>query len=147
MNRIIKRNENAIDNFAKRFFGDDEFFSMRPTFGLFNESNAGKANIIDNENEYVIQLSVPGFKKDDINVELNDEVLTISSKVEKENEENEKNYYRKEFIKSSFERSFVVPDNVKIDKIDAKMEDGVLNVLVPKKKEEKKESKVSIKIK
>jgi len=140
---MIRKEENPFDLLAKRFFGDD--FLFKPS--LTNNYGMGKTNIIDNENEYIVQLSVPGFKKDDINIELNDDVLTISSKMEDKKEEKTENYFRQEFAKSSFERSFSIPIDVDVNKIDAKMEDGILNVKVPKKIENKKDNKLSIKIK
>lgn len=145
---LIKRNESPFDSFARKFFGEDDFFTFKPTFSLIdNNQNMGRSNIIENENDYSIQVSVPGFKKEDININLNDDVLTISSEFEDKKEETKENYCRREFVKSSFSRSFYVPDNVDIEKIDAKMEDGILNVVIPKKPEEKKENKISIKIK
>lgn len=145
---MIKRSENPFDSLAKKFFGDDDFFTFKPSLSLMGEAHdMGKSNIIENEKDYSIQISVPGFKKDDINIELNGDVLTISSEFEDKKEEDNDNYCRREFIKSSFSRSFSVPDNADIENIDAKMEDGILNVIVPKKEEEKKENKLNIKIK
>ena len=63
-------NENPLNSFAKEFFGGD-FLKTTPSIFMSKNSNAGKTNIIDNDNDYIIQLSVPGFKKEDINININ----------------------------------------------------------------------------
>lgn len=145
---LIKRNESPFDALAKRFFGNDDFFKITP--GLFmaeNNINVGKTNILNRDDVYIVQMSVPGFKKDDITIDVDDDVLTISSEIVKSDKEKNDNFYRKEFVKSSFSRSFYVPEDVDAKKIDAYMEDGILNVSFPKKELKKKENKISIKIK
>jgi len=143
---LVKRNENPFGLFAKEFFGDD-FLNFTPSIFMSENKNVGKTNIINNDNEYIVQMSVPGFKKDDIDISINDDVLTISSEYENSKEEKKDNFYRKEFVKSSFSRSFVIPDDVNIDKIDAEMSDGILNVVFPKKEIKEENKKISIKIK
>ncbi len=142
---LIKRNENPLDSLAKEFFGGD-FLRTTPNIFMAENKNVGKINIIDNENDYIIQVSVPGFKKDEIEIDVNDDILIISSEFEKLEEEND-NFYIKEFVKSSFSRSFYIPENVDVKKIDASMEDGILNVLFPKKEKKVKDKKINIKIK
>jgi len=144
---LIKR-EDPFENLAKKFFGGDDFFRISPSKLFMGENQTiGKANIIDNEKEYALELSVPGFKKEDININIDGDILTISSDFEDSKEESNDKYYRKEFIKSSFSRSFYVPEDVSFSKIDAKMEDGILNVSFPKKEKKKKDSKLTINIK
>ena len=148
MKSIVKRTETPFDNLVKKFFGEDDIFSLRPSFSLIGNDYAGKTNILENEKDYLFQVSVPGLKKDDIKIEIDEDVLTISSNFEDSKEEKSDNFYRKEFVKSSFTRSFYVPEDVDVSKIDAKMEDGILNVSIPKKEiEKKKDSKLSIKVK
>ena len=137
-------NENPLNSFVKEFFGGD-FLKTTPSIFMSENSNAGKTNIIDNDNDYIIQLSVPGFKKEDININIDNEILTVSSDFE--DEEKNDNFYRKEFVKSSFSRSFYVPEDVNEKQIDASMEDGILNISFPKIEEKKKEKKINIKIK
>ncbi len=85
---LIKRNESPFDSLAKRFFGDDDFFKITPgVFMAENNDNVGKTNILNKDNQYIVQMSVPGFKKDDINIDVDGEVLTISSEFEKSDEE------------------------------------------------------------
>lgn len=142
MNRsLITRNESPFLDFTKKFFGNDfEYYPSR----LF-ESKA-LSNIIEEEDKYSIELSAPGFKKDDIKIEIDNDVLRISSDVEDENEEEKNGYYRREFYKSSFERNFALPKNINKNKISASMEDGILNIDIPKEKEkETKNLQISIK--
>ena len=89
---------------------------------------------------------IPYLWLDDVNINLDKDVLTISSEVENSKEKTEDNFYRKEFTKSSFSRSFYIPEDIDASKINAKMEDGILKITIPKK-EPKDKAKVSIKIK
>lgn len=124
-------------DFAKRFFGDDDVNYVTTLFE--GRGNCGLINVYEKENEYSIELSAPGLKKEDIKIELNDDVLRISSVVEDKKEEKFDGYYRKEFRKSSFERSFTIPKDVVKNEISATMADGILVLTAPKFKEEKKE--------
>ena len=140
---LIKRTNSDFDKLVKSFFGGNEFYTS-----FVNEnSTIGKTNIKDNGNAYLIQMSLPGFKKEDINLDLDQDVLVISSDYENSNEDKNDNYYRKEFMKQSFVRSFYVPEDVDESKIDATMEDGILNVSFPKKEKIEKDKKISIKVK
>lgn len=141
---LIRREESPFNEMVKKFFGGDDLFAFRP-FGFVGE--IGRTNVLNNEKDYVVQVSVPGFKKDDVKIDLEDGILTISSTFEDSKEEKTENYSRREFVKSSFSRSFDLPDDADVSKIDAKMEDGILNVTVPKLAEEKKTSKLKIDIK
>lgn len=97
-------------------------------------------NISEDKNEYRIAMAAPGLKKSDIKIELSDGVLTISSEKEDSKEEKESRYTRKEYSYSSFSRSFMLPEQVDQDHIDAGYENGVLLLVLPKKEESKKTS-------
>jgi HSP20 family protein len=125
-------------DFMKKFFGDDDANYVTTLFE--GRGNCGLINVYEKENEYTIELSAPGLKKEDIKIELEENVLKISSTVEDKKEDNFDGYYRKEFRKSSFERSFQLPKDVAKNKISASMVDGILTLTAPKFKEEKKES-------
>lgn len=106
---------------------------------LFNRMLTVPAvNIVENKNEYVVSMSVPGFKKEDFKINLESNMLTISSEKEVSKEEKESKYTRKEYSYSSFSRSFTIPDEVSQEKIEAKYEDGILNLILPRKEEAKK---------
>ena len=116
---------------------DDNFFPV-----LQSRSNSMPAvNIRENEKSYILDLAVPGLDKKDLKIDINEDVLTISSESKHETEENKEGYKRKEFSYSSFCRSFYIPENVSRDKIEANYKDGILTVGLPKQEEEK--SKIS----
>jgi HSP20 family protein len=99
--------------------------------------NVPAVNIKETETTFVVELAAPGKKKEDFNVELDDNVLTISSEASSENEEKDKEgkYTRKEFSYSSFKRSFTLPEIVNDYDINASYENGVLHITLPKKEE------------
>lgn len=116
---------------------DDDFFQAGS-----NRSNSMPAvNIREDEKNYLLDLAAPGIDKKDLKIDINEDVLTISSETSNENEENRDAYKRKEFSYSSFCRSFYIPENVTRDKIEANYKDGVLTVGLPKQEEDK--SKIS----
>jgi len=90
------------------------------------------ANIKETEDGFVVELAAPGKQKDDFKIELNHNVLSISSesKAEHEVKDEKERYTRKEFNYNSFQRSFVLPSSVDSDKITANYENGVLNILI-----------------
>jgi len=141
MIRSLVNRENPFLDFAKDFF--DTNFDYLPTL----TKNGGLSNISENESDYLVEISAPGLKKEDIKIELENDVLKISSNVENEKEEKNKNYHKREFYKSSFERSFAIPKGVNKNEISATMTDGILIVEIPKMKEEKKNENIKITIK
>ncbi|PVW13055.1 Hsp20/alpha crystallin family protein [Marixanthomonas spongiae] len=105
-----------------------------------------KVNISETDDAYEVELAAPGMKKDDFNIEIDNQVLTISSEMENEEETKENNYTRREFGYSSFKRSFTLPESVDDGKIKAKYNEGILNIELPKREEAKKKPARSIKI-
>lgn len=85
-------------------------------------------NIRETENNYELELAVPGFKKDDFKITTENGFLTIAAEVNNEHNEETENYTRKEFSYASFSRTFTLPDNVIEDHISAKYHDGLLTV-------------------
>jgi HSP20 family protein len=104
-------------------------------------SSMPSVNIREDDKFYNLELAVPGIDKKDLKIDINEDVLTVSSESKNESEENSDGYKRKEFSYASFCRSFYIPENVDHDKIEANYKDGVLTVGLPKQEEEK--SKVS----
>ena len=127
--RIVKyNNNNVFPSLMNEFFNDD--------FGLnfFNRNySVPSVNSIENNDSFEIDLAVPGMKKEDFSIELNDKVLVISSE-SSNNIENDKMRLN-EFNFSSFQRSFSVPDSVDQDKIKANYKNGILKIKLPKRKE------------
>ena len=105
-----------------------------------------KVNIKETGDAYVVEMAVPGLKKSDFQIDLDNHVLSISTEMKEENEQKEDNYTRREFGYSSFKRTFTLPDSVDDSKIDAKYEDGILNIHLPKREEAKQKPARTIKI-
>jgi HSP20 family protein len=112
---------------------DDDFFPALQS----RTSSMPAVNIKEDEKNYSLELAVPGMDKKDLKIDINEEVLTISSETKNEREENKDGYKRKEFSYSSFCRSFYIPENVNREKIEANYKDGVLTVSLPKMEEER----------
>lgn len=104
------------------------------------------ANIIEHPESFELNLAAPGLKKEDFKINLENNVLTISSELENEKHEEGKNFTRKEYYYGSFSRSFTLPKTINIDKIKADYENGILTVMLPKKDEAKLEIKKEIKV-
>jgi len=92
-------------------------------------------NIREEEKEFVLELAVPGMKKEDFNIEVDDNVLTISMERKDEHEESDSGYTRREFKYTNFKRAFTLPETVNEDAIEALYKDGILRFSLPKKKE------------
>jgi HSP20 family protein len=116
---------------------DDDFF---PVVSQRNTSMPA-VNIKEDEKKYQLDLAVPGIEKRDLKIEINEDVITVSSENKNEKEENTDGFKRREFSYSSFCRSFYLPENVNKEKIEANYKDGILTIALPKQTEEK--SKVS----
>jgi HSP20 family protein len=104
-------------------------------------------NITENKNEYNVSLAAPGMKKDDFKIDMDGNLLTISSENKQEKETKEDKYTRKEFNYSSFSRTFTIPDEINKEKIDAHYENGILRLVLPKKEEARKNLTKSIQVK
>ena len=130
--------ENLFDDFMNDF--------SFPTFPNVDKElygkhakNLMKTDVKETENAYEIDIDLPGFKKDEIQMELKDGVLTVSAAkgLDKDEEDKKGNYIRKERYAGSLSRSFYVGDAVTEEDIKAKFENGTLKMLVPKKEEQK----------
>lgn len=95
-------------------------------------------NIIEDNNQYMVSLAVPGFKKEDFIIDMDGNMLTISSEKEENKEEKEERFTRREYSYTSFSRSFTLPEDVNFNAIDAKYENGVLNITLPRREDAKK---------
>lgn len=109
--------------------------------------NVPAVNIAEQKDEYLVSLAAPGLKKEDFNINVDDNMLTISSKKEESKEEKNKKFTRNEYSYSSFSRSFTLPEEINKEKIDAKYVDGVLKISIPRKEEAKKLSAKHIAVK
>jgi len=98
---------------------------------------------METEESFNVEVAAPGKMKEDFNIELDNDVLTISSEDQKENESTDKNgrFTRKEFSYNTFKRAFSLPDSVDSTKISASYNNGVLEIALPKKEEAKVQAK------
>jgi HSP20 family protein len=140
---IIKIKKNTMTTLAKRNYRTfdnlfDEFFSTLPSaWGKENGWNVPPVNIHENSEGFHLELVAPGLKKEDFKVNLEKGLLTIGYEKKNENESNEYKTHRREFNFTSFKRSFRVDDVINTEAIQAKYEDGVLKLYLPKKEEVK----------
>jgi HSP20 family protein len=116
------------------------------TPGFRRYCTAPAANITELEGSFQLDLAVPGMSREDFKIDVENNLLTISSEKQAQNEENEKNFTRKEFVYGSFSRSFTLPKSVDADNINASYKDGILQIVLPKKEEEKTKIKREIAI-
>ncbi len=103
-------------------------------------------NVMEHDDDYIVEMAIPGLKKSDFDISLDNQILSISAETKEEKEEDNKNYTRREFGYSSFKRTFRLPKTVEIDKISAKYNEGILKVVLPKRDEAKKKPIQSIKV-
>ena len=139
---LIRYNANdfvptSFSTLIDRFFSDSVTRSGGSSF-------MPKVDVIENDNSYELHVAVPGLSKEDFKIELQDHFLTVSGERKFTNEKNDKSYHSIETQYGSFSRSFSLPENVDGAKIQAKYNNGILEVVVPK--DAKKELKTSIKV-
>ncbi len=99
----------------------------------------------EDEKAYYLEIDLPGVKKEDINVEVKDNILRISGERKFKKEEEDKGYKRVESFFGKFERSFTLPADADAEKIEAKAEDGVLTIVIPKVEQKENTKKIAIK--
>ncbi len=105
-----------------------------------------KVNIKETADAYHVEMAVPGLKKSDFKIDLENQVLSIATEVEEQKEETQGNYTRREFGYSSFKRSFTLPETVDDNKIKANYNEGILSIELPKKEEARQKPPKKIKI-
>ena len=127
--------ENLFDDFMNDFPFEKHFFGERNHLYGKHAKNIMKTDVKETDNSYELDIDLPGFKKEDINVQLDNGYLTIaaSKSLEKEDEHEKSHYIRQERYSGSMSRSFYVGNDVKQEEIHAKYEDGILKLAVPKK--------------
>lgn len=132
----------VFDDFFKPW---NEWFDKEGLWGRVMQVPA--VNITEQKNDFVVSLAAPGLKKEDFNIDVDGNMLTISSEKEESKEEKGKKFTRKEYNYSSFSRSFSLPEEVNKEKIEASYEDGVLKITLPRKEEAKNNSAKHIAVK
>jgi HSP20 family protein len=133
----IVRFSNQFPRLFDRFFEGDLFDWSNRNFSDTN-TTLPSVNIKESSEAFDVEVAAPGFSKDEFKIELNNDLLTISSEKQLENETTEgENFTRREFSYQSFSRTFTLPNTVNSDNIGAKYENGILKVSIPKKEEAK----------
>lgn len=126
---MIPRRKNDFDLLSD-IFGEDDFFSRR-------ESAIMKTDIKEKKDRYIIEMDLPGYEKENINLELKEGYLEVSAKVEKEQNEEDKHdrYIHKERFYGHCSRNFYVGEDIKEEDIFAEFKNGTLKITIPKKEE------------
>jgi len=141
---ILKKDRNYFPSIVDEFFGRDFLPNL---FEFQTGINMPSVNIIEGKEDFRIEVAAPGLDKNDFNINLENNVLTISSEKEDKKEEKEERYMRREFSYTSFTRSFSLPNSVEADKIVANHSNGVLSITIPKREEAKVKPAKQIQIK
>lgn len=131
---LIRRSNDLFPTFFNDFLGND----------WLTERNASMpaVNIRESKDNFEVEMAAPGMNKKDFRIELDNDVLTISYEKKEDREEKNKEgqYTKQEFNYQAFRRSFTLPNTVQSDKINAKYNDGILRLSIPKKEEAKQKA-------
>ncbi|MGM5471296.1 Hsp20/alpha crystallin family protein [Flavobacteriaceae bacterium LMO-SS05] len=128
----------------------DNFFENSLGTEFLSNFNTGitlpAVNIKETNEEFVLELAIPGMKKSDFVIDVEHKILSVASEVKNEDEETKAHYTRREFGYASFKRTFTLPDSVESDKVKATYKDGILTVTLPKREEAKQKPPKRIEI-
>ena len=152
MSTLSPTSKRLFPRWTNDLFDSGTFFNPRlPDFDRdFNSwdlhSNIPTVNVVENTKDYRLEMAVPGKDKKDFKIKVENHELTISSEKKDEVKEKKENYMRREFSYSSFSRTFRLPDNCIAEKIEAKYENGILILTLPKKEATVSNSSKEIKV-
>ena len=130
----VRRTQNWLPSIFNDFFDNDWMVKANAT--------APAINVFETEKEYMVELAAPVMTKEDFNVHIDEEnnlVISMEKKTENKEEKKEGRYLRREFSYSKFQQTMILPDDVDKEKISAQVENGVLNIDLPKFSEQEKE--------
>lgn len=138
---VMRTSNNWLDNAFNDLFSDSALSRMNST--------APAVNVKDTENAYVMEVAVPGIKKEFCRVNIDDDgnlEIAIENKLEHKEENKKEHYLRREFSYSNYQQSYILPEDVDCEKISAKVLNGVLEIELPKvvKNEQKVQRKIEI---
>ena len=137
MSQLVKFNSTpSLLSVFENFWGNDLV-----NYDMLSKAKLPAVNVKDKDREYEIEVAAPGFKKEDFSISVENRVLTISAEENEEKEVKEDKYTRREFLSSSFTRSFSLPENIDESQIRGHYHDGVLYVTIPKVQEKVPEKK------
>jgi HSP20 family protein len=129
---LIRRTTENWPSFVDDFFSNDYFPRL---FNWDKGHTVPAVNITENKSNFKIDVAAPGLDKNDFKINLDGNMLTVSSEKEHKNETKEEDYLRREFSYTSFSRCFSLPETADASNIKASHKDGVLSLVIPKKKE------------
>jgi len=141
---LARINRRYVPAYWDDFFNDN-FFNTVSNFTT--EGNTPAVNVAEDEKEFRIEIAVPGLSKKDVKIDLENDVLTISSELKENKEEHKTNYMRREFQYNQFKRSFQLPETVDQEQIRATHESGIVTIQLPKKEEMVQKAPKQIEIK
>lgn len=130
---LARMNRHYVPAYWDDFF-NDRFFNQLNT--VTGSSNTPAVNVSEDEKGFTVEVAAPGIDRNDFTLEVDNDILTISTKQKESAEEKSPNYLRREFNYQMFRRSFRLPETVDQDQIRATHESGILKVTLPKKEEE-----------
>lgn len=137
-----KNNSGNLPAFFNSYWNDD-------FFNNFFDGGVPATNVVENKKAFKIDISTPGLEKEDFNIEVNKNILTISAEKEIKNEDKseDEKILRHEFGYTSFSRSFSIPEGIDTEHITATQKGGVLQIVLPKMDKEKEDKVKKIEIK
>lgn len=141
---LARINRRFVPAYWDDFF-NDSYFTNGHNFA--SEGSTPAVNVVEDEKNYRIEVAVPGLTRKDVRIDLEDDVLTISSEQKEQKEEKRENYMRREFRHSAFKRSFQLPETVDQNKIEASHDAGILTIQLPKREEVLQKAPKQIEIK
>jgi HSP20 family protein len=141
---LARINRSYVPAYWDDFF-NDKFFNQLKSTGSGESLPA--VNISEDDKGYSIEVAVPGIAKDNFNLEIENDVLILSSEQEENKDEQKQNYLRREFSYQSFKRSFELPETVDQEQINATIDAGILTLSLPKKEEEVQKAPRQIEVK
>lgn len=129
---LARINRNYVPAYWDDFFNDRFFKQINSSA---SQPHSPAVNVIEEDNAYRIEVAVPGVKREDFKLEVENDVLTISTEMKESKKDQQPNFLRREFNFQSFNRSFQLPETVDQEKIQASHEAGILKVTLPKQEE------------
>ncbi len=140
---LVKFNQNPFTAIDRVF--DEVFKSTMPSLPTMFDASAFRVDISEDDKAIYIEADLPGVKKEDLKVTIEDNLLTIRAERRAETTENKKNFYRTERVFGSLTRSFTLGENVNAEAIEAHFADGVLKLTLPKVEPVVKAKEIAIK--
>ncbi len=141
---LARINKHYVPAYWDDFFNDTFFNGFTPA--SCNQTSPA-VNVVEEDNTFRIDVAVPGMSRKDFRIDLENDLLTISSEQQESKEENNLKYMRKEFSYRTFKRSFQLPESVDQEKIRASNKAGILTIELPKKEEVIQQAPKQIEIK